>query len=174
MHALFWQVLYSPSLLEFSEDFTFARAAIHNFFSRMAHRDTHSQAKYRKASRSKNKDSQHVSHTVSLEIANEIQSHAHGPPSESLSGCLNNPSNFRMVDAHTNQVTHRRLDAGITEKAQTGEVLTQREQSRASQQATVLQTSKTLPKGIKNSARKFFKSLKTRNKKTVWDGRKDK
>jgi len=141
----------------------------------MVDRDSYSQHEYREQSRSENKDTQHASHILSIERANEIQSHAHGPASQDLSDSINSSDNMRMKSSEANTKDDRQLDRAQTEKSKSGEILTQREESRARQAVGFLQSHQDeIPKGFQNAAKEEFKSLETSNRKTLWDSRKDK
>ncbi|KAL0227429.1 hypothetical protein RCL1_003573 [Eukaryota sp. TZLM3-RCL] len=57
-----------------------------------------------------------VGHYTALNLASELLKHKQGPHDtecnlkQALHEVLNNPSNFRMVDSHTNRVEHRRIE----------------------------------------------------------------
>ena len=139
-------------------------------------RDSYSQQKYREQSQSENKSKQDVSHIVSLEIASQIQSHTRGPANVTdLKDCTNSSENFRMVSTPTNRKDHREIDKALMEKSETSEPLTQREEARARRQVDVLQGQQDeLPPGFYKQAKATYKSMKTQDGKTVWDGRHDK
>jgi hypothetical protein len=64
-------------------------------------RDKGAQQAYRQQSRSQNKETQHVAHTYSLELARSVQSATPGRQAAALRPSLNDPSNMRMVSART-------------------------------------------------------------------------
>lgn len=136
-------------------------------------RDSNSQSKYRRESRSQYKDVKDAAHILSLEIAVYIDGSVTGPCPAELSAYVNHPKNFRMVLQGTN-AHHRILDHGIIEKMSNGGILTQDEETRARLQVKFLQsTQDECPAGFYDKAKVKYRSLHTSNRRTVWDARYD-
>jgi hypothetical protein len=136
-------------------------------------RDKGAQQAYRQQSRSQNKETQHVAHTYSLELARSVQSATPGRQAAALRPSLNDPSNMRMVSARTNQTDHRAIDKSLQVKAASGTPLTKREEARARQQVDFVQSCTTMPSGHRAAAQAHYKSLNTQSGRTLWDARKN-
>lgn len=139
-------------------------------------RQSYKQQQYREQSSSQHKRHQDVAHTLSIEMAEHIQSHAKGPADqESLLKLVNNPDNMRMVSRETNRKQHREIDQAIIAKSGTSAKLTNREELRVRQQVFQVQKhSQDCPPGFKEAAKDFYKGCRTQDGKTLWDGRRDK
>lgn len=148
-------------------------------------RDSNAQKKYREQSTSQYKDEKEASHIVSLQIVKEALNNYRPqgrPPVDEpivVTAFFNDPSNLRMVMSETNREEHVRLDNAIIAKAGTGEELEDDEEDRARRQVTViqeLQRSKHADK-LKSVTyecfKEFYKKLKTKSGKVVWDARHD-
>lgn len=134
-------------------------------------RNNYAQQKYRASSSSANKDKQHVSHKLSIEVAKYIASGIAGPAAARNRAAVNHPSNFQMKSAYTNMSTDRKLDRAIMDKADTRERLTLREEKRARIQVKQIMQGKYTPR-FKEEARDHYKSLRTSSGKSLWDDRK--
>ncbi len=137
-------------------------------------RQSSKQSSFRKKSKSKTKDTQHVAHIVDLEIGTHISKKSKGKEATGkIAEVLNSRDNFRMVSLKTNLGEHKEVAKAIKKKAITGQPLTKVEEKRVKQQVKVLtENRKLLPTGFKKGAVKFYKKLKTKSGESVVDGRK--
>ena len=121
---------------------------------------------------SKNKDTQDVSHILSLEITVHIQRRVNGPPAvEKLRRFVNNFDNMRMVNRVTNHIEHRDIDIAIINQL---DVLTRKQETRARQQVKYIQVNHDIcPEGFFNAAREFYRDCQTRDGTTLWDMRRE-
>lgn len=139
-------------------------------------RDVHQQKRYRESSKAKNKKSKDVSHTVSCRIASEALTVPSSSVNETkkIKGVINNSENFRMTSRKRNRVDHEKADKELIKKSKTGEKLTQTQETRARQQARVIQKKQDdLPKAAYSRGQKFYGKLETKSGRKVWDKRKD-
>lgn len=136
-------------------------------------RDKYAQKRYRDASKSKYKEKKDVSHTLPLDHIKYFRDHTPGPkPNTTLKVVVNDSKNFRMVNSHTNRIVQKNIDRKIIAKAKTGDVLTLKEEKRVRSQVKYIQGNPDIPKGIKNTAIKHYKKLKTKDRRTLYDKRK--
>ncbi len=140
-------------------------------------RSNYSQQTYRKQSKSKNKDKQHVAHTVDLEIVKIIQKGVKGKPNYSkLKKSFNKPSNFRMVSASTNLINHRKIAKDLIEsqdQRKKNVKLNKTKSQRVKKQIEIIQKDTSLPIPFKKKAKIFYKKFQDNEGKTLWDSRKD-
>jgi len=131
-------------------------------------RDNYKQQKYRKASVFLGEKD--CSHIYSLYLTTYIQNSVPGPkPIFQLSYAVNSSDNFRMVQPKTNRSKHKKIDKAIIEKFESGDILTLEEEKRARLQVKFLQGNVDISDGHYKGAIKFYKGLKTKDGKTLWD-----
>lgn len=136
-------------------------------------RDSYAQRQYREYSRSQNKDSQHASHQISIDVARYIDSHVPGRTAQANIDAVNSFSNFYMKDAYTNQSTDNRLDAGIMRKFESGEPLSYAETARARIQAREFQTNTGFTDAYWSAARDLYRGLQSSDGYAIWDDRRN-
>lgn len=140
-------------------------------------RNNYAQTKYRQASKSKNKKTQHVAHTVDLELVKTIQKKTKGRANlPKLKQTFNHPKNFRMVSQDTNLRDHRKIAKELMQSQNQRKKTVKLNKSlslRTKRQVKVIQEDTSLPIAFKKSARKFYKKFKDIDGRTLWDCRKD-
>ena len=139
------------------------------------------QAKYREQSKSEYKDTKEAAHIVSGQISKAALTDYRAPgrppkdEAASVKEVTNAFSNLRMVDRGTNRSDHVKTDNALVRKAESGEPLTIKEETRARQQVAVLQENQDkLDKVTYQSYKNLYDPMQTKSGKTVWDGTKDK
>ena len=88
---------------------------------------------------------------------------------------LNLPGNLRMVNSKTNLSEHNIIDNALIANATSGEVLTTKEENRATLQVNfILSTAaEYFTESTLAAFRKFYKALKTSSGRTLWDERRE-
>ena len=136
-------------------------------------RNVSKQSTFRKKSGASRKDEKHVAHTIDLEVAKFISRLSKGrEDTETLRFILNHKNNFQMSFAGINLGDHKEYAQALMEKYRTGEPLTKPEEKRARMQVKVLHKMRNvLPDGFKEASMKFYKTLRTKDGKTLIDKR---